>query len=114
MARPAVIRPATLEDFVRLKAAPPKTARAYAVVKDEEVIGIGGVYRDGVSKVLFSELTDEIRRDKRTLIGLIRAVRSLMRGRVFSFADPEIPGSEVLLEHMGFEPYEGRFYQWHG
>ena len=115
MARPAItsIRPATLEDFINLREVPPKTARAFAVVKDTNVIGIGGIYRDGENKVLFSELTDEIRRDKRSLIGLIRAVKTLMRGRVFSFADPDIDGSEVLLRHMGFEHFQGRFYQWH-
>lgn len=108
------IRPATLQDFERLKGRPPKTARAFAAVRDDAVIGIGGVYRGGVSLVLFSELTDAIRKDKRTLARLVRAVKSLMKGTVYAHADEAIAGSEVLLEHMGFEPFQGRLYQWHG
>lgn len=111
----AVIRPATREDFARLGKVALKSARGLAVERDGMLLGIAGLYRDGPTsrKVLFSELTDELRRDKRALIALIRAVTPLMSGRVFSLADPEIEGSEVLLEHMGFEPYEGRVYQWH-
>lgn len=108
------IRPATMEHFERLKSSPLKTARAFAVVRGEDVIGIGGVYRDGASLVLFSELTDELRKDKRSLIRLVRAVTPMLRPRTLALADPDIDGSDVLLEHMGFEPFEGRIYQWPG
>jgi hypothetical protein len=108
------ILPATVEHFDRLKGALPMTARAFAVVRGEDVLGIGGVYRDGAIQVMFSELTDELRRDKRSLIRLIRSVKALLRPRAQAFADPEIKGSEALLEHMGFEPLVGRVYQWPG
>ena len=108
------IRPATLEDFERVRTRPAKTVRAYAAVRDGEVLGVGGVYREGVSQVLFSEFTDAIRKDKRSLVRLLRSMATLMKGTVYSYADEAIAGSEVLLEHMGFERYEGRVYQWHG
>lgn len=108
------IRPATAEDFVRLRASTPKTARAYVAVRGEEVIGVGGVYRDGVSLVVFSELTDTLRKDRRTMVRLKRAVIPMIQPRTLAFADPDIDGSDALLEHMGFEPLDGRIYQWPG
>lgn len=107
------IRPATVEDFVRLGSRVPKTARAFAAADGGDVLGIGGVYRDGTSLVLFGELTDKIRSDKRAFVRLIRAVKTLLDGRAaYSLADPEIDGSDVLLRHIGFEPFEGRVYRW--
>ena len=108
------IRPATTEHFERIRSKPEKTARAFAVVRGKDVLGIGGVYRDGATLVMFSELTDELRKDKRSLVKLVRAVKPMLRPRTLALADPDIEGSDVLLEHMGFEPLEGRIYQWHG
>ena len=108
------IVPATPEMFVRFYGEPQKrTARAMAVVCGEEIIGIAGVASEAGTMVLFSELTDDLRRDKRSLVKLIRAVTPMMEGRtVYSIADPEIEGSDILLEHMGFTKCRDEVYQW--
>lgn len=110
------IRPATVKHFERLKGTPPpKSARAFAAVRGEDVIGIAGVYRDGPSLVLFSELTDELRHDKRAGVRLKRAVMPLIAGKLaYAQADPAIDGSDKLLLHLGFELCHGRTYQWRG
>lgn len=111
MVKSAEVVPATAEHFVRLKgAAPPRTVRAYTAVRGDAVLGIGGVYRAGVTTVLFSELTDDIRSDKRSLIRLIRAVKPMLKPGIVAHADPAIRGSEVLLEHLGFEKLEGEIW----
>lgn len=108
------IRPATSDDFLRLNGeVPVRTARALSVVRGEDVIGIAGVYRDGWSLVAFSDFTDELRADKRSIVRLKRAFMPLLDGHeVFAHADPEIEGSDVLLENLGFVPFDGRIYQW--
>ena len=112
MARHASIVPATAEHFTALKgASPPRTVRAYTAVRGEDVIGIAGTYKEGIYTVLFSELTDEIRSDKRTFVRLVRMVmpliEPLMKGQTLAHADPAIRGSDVLLKHLGFEKLEG-------
>jgi hypothetical protein len=107
------IRPATHEMLQRVSGDVPKrTARAIAAVRGDEVLGVGGVYREGTNLVLFSYMTDELRKNKRALIRALRAVTRLMRGTVYSWADPEIKGSDALLKHMGFEHYRDGVYQW--
>jgi len=110
------IVPATPELLSSYYGSPPaRSQRAVAVVKDGSVIGVGGVYADGDRQVMFSDMTDELRRDKRALIMGMRAVMKLAARRalpVVAEADAEIEGSEKLLEHMGFEHIGQRIYAW--
>lgn len=107
------ILPATPELLARFYGDTPKrTSRAVAVVSGDEVLGVGGVYREGANSVLFSDMKDELRKNKRALVKAVRAVMRLMKGTVYSWADPDIEGSDVLLKHMGFEPYGDGVYQW--
>ena len=111
MSRHAEVVPATAEHFQSLRGSlPPRTVRAYTVVRDGAPLGIAGVYKEGVSTVLFSELTDELRADKRSLVKLKRAVLPMLKRGILSYADPAISGSEVLLEHLGFTEREGRIW----
>lgn len=89
-----------------------KTVRAVAAVRGDQVLGIAGLYCDGLWTRMFSELTDELRRDKRALVRLARAVLELARPRapVYAEADPRIPGSAKLLEHMDFRHERGDIY----
>ena len=47
---------------------------------------------------------------------MIRGIRAVMEmvGNlpVHALADPEIEGSERLLEHMGFKRLQDRIYEW--
>lgn len=110
------IVPATQELLERFYGYTPKRSqRAVVAVDGERVIGVAGVYMDDGRQVMFSDLTDEIRKDKRTIVRGIREVLRLAAKRhlpVHALADPEIEGSETLLRHMGFEEIADRIYQW--
>lgn len=97
-------------------AKPGKTVRAIIGVKDsEKVIGTVGVYADQHRAVLYADLTDELRKDKRAIVRGIRMMKTLLtryRMPVHSLADPDIPGSRQLLEHIGFQNLTGDLYQW--
>ena len=110
------IVPATYELLERFYgAAPTRSQRAVVAVKGDEVIGIAGIYTDDERSVMFSDLTDELRQDKRSVIRGVRAVMKLALRRalpVYAWADPEIDGSDRLLVHMGFEHYKDGVYRW--
>ena len=112
-----IVVPATAELLHRFYGeAPKRSQRAVVALDGERVVGVAGVYVDDERWVMFSDLTEELRKDKRTIIKGIRAVMKMTQGRdlpVHALADPEIEGSEVLLEHMGFRPITDRIYQWH-
>jgi hypothetical protein len=110
------IVPATRELLERFYGeAPARTQKAVVAIDGERVVGVAGLYVDDERQVMFADLTDEVRHDKRTVIKGIREVMKLASHRmpVHSLADPEIEGSDTLLLHMGFTPLEGRVYQWH-
>lgn len=92
-----------------------KTVRAViAVREDGEIVGVGGVYVDGHRQVMFADLSDALRADKRALIRAVRMLQALaakVRAPVHSIADPLIPGSRTLLEHIGFKPLAGDLYR---
>jgi hypothetical protein len=110
------IVPATADLLQRFYgAAPTRSQRAVVAIKDDRVIGVAGVYPDGERAVMFSDLTDELRADKRAVVRGIRAVLELASKRdmpVHAWADPKVEGSERLLLHMGFEHLKDRVYQW--
>lgn len=103
---------AILERFKSIRLV--KTIRAVAAVRGEEVLGVAGLYCDGTWTRMFSALTDDLRRDRRGLVKISRAVMELARPRapVYADADPEIEGSRKLLEHLGFKPVRGNLYVW--
>lgn len=110
------IVPATVEMFERFVGeAPQRTVRAVAVVRDDEVLGIAGVCVDKCRLVMFSELSDELKKNKRAIA---RGIRALMRiaGRfnlpIYAVADKTIEGSDKLLEHLRFQKTVSGVYVW--
>ena len=95
---------------------PNQTIRAILAIDQGNVLGIAGVYRQDANLVMFAQLSDELLTQKRTIVRGIRLLKKMaarVRMPVVALADPEIDGSEKLLEHMGFKPAHGRIYTWH-
>lgn len=96
---------------------PAKTMRCLVAVDEtDKVLAVAGMYADGHRIVLFADLSDTLRQNKRALVKGWRALMSIAvkkNAPVHAVADPEIPGSRALLEHMGFERLTGDLYQWH-
>lgn len=107
------IVPATTHHIMTLYGEPlGRTVRALAVVDGERVLGIGGIYEDNSQTVVFSKITDDLRRQKRVLILASRQVIGWFRREVFALCDTSIPQARGFLEHMGFEQVHGEVYRW--
>lgn len=108
------IIPATPELLERFYGKPPvRTVNAVVAVREGEILGIAGVYLDLGRLVLFSELTDELRKHKRVIVKGIGKVKEIVQNTrlpVVSLADCSIKGSDTLLAHMGFREEDGL---WH-
>jgi hypothetical protein len=85
----------------------PFSFRGYVAVKDDQVVGVGGVYYDGPARVAFSEFKDEMRSDRRALV---KGTRMLMKfidtikGPVYAVADQNEPTATNLLRRLGWVP----------
>lgn len=111
------IRPATHESLRAFYGAEFRaTARAFVATSGGRVIGVAGFRPEGHRFVLWTNLTDELRADKRALVRGLRVVMgSLPTGvPVHATADEAIPGAEVLLEHVGFRKLTDRVWEWVG
>lgn len=98
---------ATQDLIERFYGGPPKrTGRAWVILKDDAPIGVVGVYPDEGRYVLYSELNDEIRADKRFVVRAWRALEPVVKGLgvVHALADPVVPKSDSMLRHFGFVP----------
>lgn len=110
------IRPATAEDLRAIDGtAPSRTCRALVAEESGRTLAVFGIYPMNTRYVMFSHATDEFRKNKRRVVAGIRAMRALIGSRpampLLAHADPDIKGSDVLLKHMGFEPFNERVYQ---
>lgn len=96
---------------------PARTMRCLVALDDaDQVLAVAGMYADGHRLVLFADLSDTLRQNKRALVRGWRALMGIAvkkNAPVHAVADPAIPGSRTLLEHMGFQHLTGDLYQWH-
>lgn len=94
-----------------------KSSRGIVAIHDDgQIAGVAGVFTDGHRLVLFANLTDTLRADKRAIIKAARLLKTIFKrchAPVHSLADPDINGSRALLEHVGFKPLVGDMMQWH-
>ena len=109
-------RPATAEDMIAVDGAlPPKTCRALVAEDNGKVECVFGIYQHSTRYVLFSSCTDEFRTNKRAVVKAVRKMWEIIAQRppmpLLAHADPEIKGSDVLLNHMGFERLTGDVFQ---
>lgn len=94
----------------------PKSVRAIAFTEAGTVIGWAGLYVDGPRLVMFGELSDRIREEKRALVRGYRqllAVAARLRLPVHAKPDDDVPAAKRFLEHMGFTAGPRGIYQWH-
>lgn len=96
----------------------PLTVRAVAAMEDDDIIGIGGVYFADSSAVLFSDMSERLRRNKRLMIKGIRAINEII-SHVIALGLPlyakeadGIDGTEILMRHMEFDPVDAKEKVW--
>ena len=91
------------------------TMRGIAVVRDDKVLCIGAVVITDGQAFVCSDISDELKKNKRWLILAAREVMKIaasLRLPVFARADASIDRSESFLKHLGFEHVMDRIYRW--
>jgi hypothetical protein len=110
--------PATAELMRRFYGrTPARTSQAVVAVQGERVLGVAGIYLVNGHAVAFTELSDEIRSNKRLIVRGYRALLPFIRAAglpVLALCDASIDGSERLLEHYDFKPMTQGVWQWQG
>lgn len=97
--------------------APEHTMRGYVVMLGNRPVALGGiVYRFG-ALCAFSEMKDELRPYKVSIVRFARKIGEILNGVPgMAVASPSEPGSERLLRRLGFEHVgssnEGEVYRW--
>lgn len=112
MTAPQIV-PATKAHLESLGEHPKGAGRAYAAVLDGRTLGVCGYYQDRSRLILYSSVTPELRRWKKVIVRgarLAMAAASRVRAPVAAVAQAEIPGSERMLQALGFEQVEGDLY----
>ena len=82
---------------------PPKTIKAVAAVKENEVVGIAGIFKAGLVWMLFSDMKQDVLDDKRSMVKAIRQLRKIVENTripVYAKADENKEGAETLIGHI--------------
>lgn len=116
------IEPATRKDVEEITGKPLHvTVRAFVVKEDNEPLGLIGVHAYQTRLVLFSyikpEVQKELKRYRRVVIKAYRYIMDILEQQplpVLSRAEEGLDGSDRLLLHMGFKPYQEGIYEWRG
>lgn len=108
-----------MADFLAYYGHPPKnTLKAIAVEHEGKLIGFGGVERHPGLYVAFSDISDELRARRKTLMQAAKATIDLVRQcrlPVVTIQNLEEPTSQNFLTHLGFVPTpEPEVYLWPG
>ena len=97
----------------------PRTIQGFALMRDDQVVGVIGLVRASGSYLFFSRVNDDVWdysiTAKRLIIQGMSKMRAMMsdKKRIFAFADDEREGSCLLLEHFGFRRHEDGSYRAH-
>lgn len=113
------IIPATTDILIRYYGHPlALTVRAVAAMDGDDIIGVGGIYMQDSSAVLFTDMTERLRRDKRLMIAGIRAINEII-GHVIALNIPlytkeaeGVEGTDILMKHMNFEEFSAKDKVW--
>lgn len=95
----------------------PHSMRSLVAVRDEEVIGVIGLYPENGQQVVFMDLNDELRKHPRALIKggaiFMRWVRAA-KMPTCARCDDTIPAAKRFLEHFGFKHLNNGVFVWTG
>lgn len=85
---------------------PPYGFRGYAALLDGEPIALGGLYRDGLLLLAFTEMKEPMRRFRKARARAVRLMVDLMDSvhvPVYAIVSETEPTSSALLAKLGFE-----------
>ena len=93
------------------------TMRGYVVMLDDKPVALGGIIYHSGMLCAFSEIKEEFRPYKVSIVRFARKIEGLFNGLPgVAVASPREPGAEKLLRRLGFEHVgssdEGEVYRW--
>jgi len=83
----------------------PRGARVLVGELDGRPLGLVGIYPERGRLIMFATLTPEAKHWKREILHAARSMIAQvahLQAPIHARADPQIPGSARLLEHLGF------------
>lgn len=114
-----VIRPATPADVEAWYGKPQRRSfRGIVGTVDDEVVAIGGVYREQGFVVGIAGLKPSVRHRKKDAVRFAREGLKILQDYriVVAFADSNEPTADGLIKHLGFEHHgstiAGEMYLW--
>lgn len=113
------MRPATKDECVKDGKPFPKTTWSYAIADKDEVVAVTGYYFEEGKTILFSTIKPVARARcrwfARDVLKFARAVLDKAHRTgipIAAKADPEIPGSDILLKHLGGTNIQKDIWTW--
>jgi N-acetylglutamate synthase-like GNAT family acetyltransferase len=99
-------RPATLDDLIAFNGKKPATTmRAFVAEHEGKVLAVGGMHYTGGSLFAFSELSDEMRSHRKSILRAARYViekAKAMNLPVFAICSKSEPSAPAFLARLGF------------
>lgn len=93
----------------------PKTCRAIAATDGERILGIAGLYFTDEHQIVFSTISEELKKHPRVILRAAKRLLGMTRQGVPVIAVPDagIAKSRGFLEHLGFAELPGTgVYEW--
>jgi len=111
------IRPATQEDATKFyNGNAPHSFRGVVIAKDDDIIALGGVFRDNNLNMAFSEFKPEAFKHKKAIVKATNMAVEIMKENynlVFVYVFHNQYGtSHSYIKHYGFTEYQPNIYVW--
>lgn len=84
-----------------------KSFRGYVAIMEGKVVAVGGISNEGGNKLLFSDLSEDMRPFKKDIVRAIRVLRDMVgniKTPIYAIAHNTEALSEKLLFSFGFLP----------
>jgi len=100
------IRRATREDVHRWYKGPPTfSMKGFVAEKEGVLLGIGGVFRAGSHRYVFTEMLPEAHRYAKSILAVAKKVlEDVGTDTVYAVRQEDEPTAARFLTHLGFEP----------
>lgn len=85
--------------------APTHNFKGIVAVKDNKIIGIGGLLYTKEGVIAFSEIKDEMKKNKKDIVRGCRILIDMIKKEnrsVYAVADKKEPTSQAFLKRLGF------------
>lgn len=104
-------------EMVRDYCSGPFTTQALAVVDGDNILAVYGVYLQDGCQVVFSNISDELKKKPKYIIRAWRQLLSQMETRrlpILARCDMNLHKADLFLLHLGFSPFNGNIWKMEG